>query len=189
MDLESILKHAVPDNKPQAHFDAGYVPEHHSRADFASALRAVAEPIFGKSAGETPMSRVLMQLFEVTDLYDMHLQPQLVLLQKTMVQAEGVCRLLTDDHNMWQASGPAVERFMRRELGPQGRIEDLSEAFDRAKSAIKRLPDTLDELTETARVPEQAPRRLGQLGQRNLILGLGGGGLHLRACQSLKRLC
>ena len=140
------------DGAAQAHFDAGYVPDHHSRDDFASALRAVAEPIFGKSAGETPMSRVLMQLFEVTDLYDMHLQPQLVLLQKTMVQAEGVCRLLTDDHNMWQASGPAVERFMRRELGPQGRIEDLMESFDRAKTILKRLPDTLDELTETAKV-------------------------------------
>ena len=118
------------------------------------------------------MSRVLMQLFEITDLYDMHLQPQLVLLQKTMVQAEGVCRLLTDDHNMWQASGPAVERFMRRELGPQGRIEDLTEAFDRAKSAIKRLPDTLDELTETARVLRERDQPQAS-GTRWLIAGLG----------------
>jgi len=133
-----------------AHFDAGYVPEQHSRADFAGALRAVAEPIFGKSAAETPMSRVLMQLFEITDLYDMHLQPQLVLLQKTMVQAEGVCRLLTDDYNMWEAARPSVERFMRRELGLEGRIRDLGDTLDKARRVMFALPRTLDRMSMAA---------------------------------------
>ncbi|HCR65693.1 MAG TPA: ubiquinone biosynthesis protein UbiB, partial [Oceanicaulis sp.] len=54
---------------------------------------------------------------------------------------------------------PAVERFMRRELGPQGRIEDLMESFDRAKTILKRLPDTLDELTETAKVLRERDTR------------------------------
>lgn len=133
-----------------AHFEAGYVPEHHSRADFASALRAVAEPIFGKTADEVAMSRVLLQLFEVTELFDMRLQPQLILLQKTMVQAEGVCRMLADQHDMWTSSAPAVERFMRRELGPEGHLRDLAEDLDRLQQAVRRLPDTLEDLSVIA---------------------------------------
>ncbi|MFT6461220.1 MAG: ubiquinone biosynthesis protein, partial [Maricaulis maris] len=78
----------------RAHFAAGYVPARHSVEDFASALRAVGEPIFGKTADQVPMSRVLMQLFEITALFEMRLRPELVMLQKTMVQCEGVSRQL-----------------------------------------------------------------------------------------------
>ena len=60
----------------RVHFDAGYVPDHHSVSAFAQALRAVGEPVFGRPASEVPMSRVLMQLFEITALYDMRLQVQ-----------------------------------------------------------------------------------------------------------------
>jgi len=78
----------------QVHFDIGYVPPHHSVEEFASALRAVGEPIFGKSAEDVSMAKVLMQLLEITEIFDMELQPQLILLQKTMMQAEGVARRL-----------------------------------------------------------------------------------------------
>lgn len=145
------------DAAARAHFEAGYVPGRHSKADFASALRAVAEPIFGKTAAETPMSKVLLQLFDITDLFDMHLQPQLVMLQKTMVQAEGVCRTLTDDHNIWEASAPSVERFMRRELGPEGKIRDAVEELDRVREAVLALPDTLERLSEAAERAAAAP--------------------------------
>ncbi|MCC5980618.1 MAG: 2-polyprenylphenol 6-hydroxylase [Oceanicaulis sp.] len=134
----------------EAHFEAGYVPSHHVHADFAAALRSVAEPIFGKRADEVPMSRVLLQLFEVTELFDMRLQPQLILLQKTMVQVEGVCRLLTPAHDMWQSSSPAVERFMRREIGPEGRVRDFLADLDKVRTSLLRLPDTLDRLTLAA---------------------------------------
>ena len=69
----------------QAHFDAGYVPDHFDVDAFATALRAVGEPIFGKKADQLDMSRVLQQLFDVTEVFDMHLRPELVLLQRTMV--------------------------------------------------------------------------------------------------------
>lgn len=147
------------DRAADAHFDAGYVPGHHARADFAAALRSVAEPIFGKRADEVPMSRVLLQLFEVTELFDMHLQPQLILLQKTMVQVEGVCRTLTPAHDMWQASAPAVERFMRRELGPEGRVRDFVRDLERVHTSLVALPATLQRLTEAAErmnTPEHA---------------------------------
>ncbi len=157
------------DRAADAHFMAGYVPERHSRADFASALRAVAEPIFGKTADEVPMSRVLLQLFEITDLFDMHLQPQLVLLQKTMVQAEGVCRLLSPEHNMWIASGPAVERFMRRELGPEGLMRDARKDLEALRDSVRRLPETITDINDIAQrlregalsSPQGAPPRTG----------------------------
>lgn len=163
------------DSAAQAHFDAGYVPGRHARADFASALRAVAEPIFGKTAAETPMSRVLLQLFDITDMFDMHLQPQLVLLQKTMVQAEGVCRMLTDDHNMWEASAPAVERFMRRELGPEGKIRDAVADLDRMRKAILALPETIERLSEAAERMGTEPdpeKRAARWGVR-ILVGVG----------------
>ncbi|MEQ8432968.1 MAG: 2-polyprenylphenol 6-hydroxylase [Oceanicaulis sp.] len=145
------------DSAAEAHFAAGYVPGKFSKADFASALRAVAEPIFGKTADEVPMSRVLLQLFEITDLFDMHLQPQLVMLQKTMVQAEGVCRSLTDRHNMWKASAPSVERFMRRELGPEGKVRDAIRDLETMRDAVLSLPDTLDRLSKAAEAFKAEP--------------------------------
>jgi len=129
----------------RAHFAAGYVPARHSVEDFASALRAVGEPIFGKTADQVPMSRVLLQLFEITDLFDMRLRPELVMLQKTMVQCEGVSRQLDPQHDMWGAAAPIVEAWMKRELGPEGQIRDLGEDLTRLHDAMRRLPDAIDD--------------------------------------------
>ena len=132
----------------EAHFNAGYVPPRHSIDDFASALRAVGEPIFGKRADEVPMSRVLLQLFEITDLFDMHLRPELVLLQKTMVQSEGVARILNPQHDMWAASAPVVEKWMKRELGPEGIALDFVDDLKRLRASAKRLPDAIEDWAE-----------------------------------------
>jgi ubiquinone biosynthesis protein len=120
----------------QVHFDAGYVPSHHSVEAFAQALRAVGEPVFGRTADAVAMSRVLTQLFEITALYDMHLRPELVLLQKTMVTVEGVARRIDPDHNIWAAAEPVVRRWIARELSPVGRVKDLA---GQAESAIRNL--------------------------------------------------
>ncbi|MBW3558217.1 MAG: 2-polyprenylphenol 6-hydroxylase [Proteobacteria bacterium] len=106
----------------RVHFDAGYVPGVHAEADFAQALRAVGEPIWGRPAGEISMGRLLTQLFEVTAQFDMRLRPELVLLQKTMVTVEGVARRIDPDHDIWTAARPVVERWIRRELGPVAAI-------------------------------------------------------------------
>jgi ubiquinone biosynthesis protein len=145
----------------EAHFAAGYVPPRHSIADFASALRAVAEPIFGKTADEVPMSRVLMQLFEITDLFDMRLRPELVMLQKTMVQCEGVARSLEPQHDMWTASAPAVERWMRRELGPEGRIRDVMEEVGRVREAARRLPQAIEDWADLGAQLKSGELKLG----------------------------
>ena len=100
------------------HFEAGYVPAHHDRAAFAQALRAVGEPVFGRRAAEVSMGRLLAQLFEITELFDMRLRPELVLLQKTMVTVEGVARRIDPNHDMWAAAEPVVRRWILRELSP-----------------------------------------------------------------------
>lgn len=124
------------DRISRVHFEAGYVPPHHSVDTFAQALRAVGEPVVGRQASQVSMGRLLGQLFEITALFDMHLRPELVLLQKTMVSVEGVARRLNPDHDLWEAAKPVVERWIRRELGPANQAR---EAMDEAVATLKAL--------------------------------------------------
>jgi len=123
----------------QVHFDAGYVPSRHSVASFAQALRAVGEPVFGQKASAVAMSRVLTQLFEITALYDMHLRPELVLLQKTMMTVEGVARRIDPQHDIWAASEPVVRRWIARELSPVSRVKQFADEAETALRNIARM--------------------------------------------------
>ena len=114
------------------HFDAGYVPPGHSREAFAQALRAVGEPLQGRNAAQVDMSRVLQQLFDVTALFDMHLRPELVLLQRTMVTVEGVARLLDPEIDMWEAATPTVKEYIANTLGPRAQAEKLRNATQKS---------------------------------------------------------
>ena len=124
------------DRISRVHFEAGYVPPHHSVDTFAQALRAVGEPVIGRQASQVSMGRLLGQLFEITALFDMHMRPELVLLQKTMVSVEGVARRLNPDHDLWEAAKPVVERWIKRELGPQAQIR---ETVEEALATLKAL--------------------------------------------------
>jgi ubiquinone biosynthesis protein len=139
----------------EVHFEAGYVPETYAVADFAQALRAVGEPIFGRVASEVSMARLLTQLFEITALFEMRLRPELVLLQKTMVTVEGVARRIDPGHDIWAAARPVVERWVRRELGPVGRARDLVEEGVRAVHALSRLADASPAQTVVVQAPPQ----------------------------------
>jgi ubiquinone biosynthesis protein len=123
----------------QVHFDAGYVPARHSVAEFAQALRAVGEPVFGRAASDVPMSRVLTQLFEITGLFEMRLRTELVLLQKTMMTVEGVARRIYPDHDIWSAAEPVVRRWIARELSPATRIHRLALEAEQAVRNLARL--------------------------------------------------
>ena len=125
----------------EVHFEAGYVPADQDLATFAQALRAVGEPIFGRPASEVSMGRLLGQLFEITGLFGMHLRPELVLLQKTMVAVEGVARRIDPGHDIWVAAQPVVERWMRRELSPARRVQELAERGLRIAEGLARLAE------------------------------------------------
>lgn len=125
----------------QVHFEAGYVPAHHDVDAFAQSLRAVGEPVFGRAASSVSMGRLLAQLFDITALFDMHLRPELVLLQKTMVTVEGVARRIDGAHDLWEAADPIVRRWIARELGPAAKARDFAEEGLRAVRALARLAE------------------------------------------------
>ncbi len=129
----------------QVHFDAGYVPETEDVETFAQALRAIGEPIMGLPAGEISMSRLLTQLFEVTDHFNMQTQPQLLLLQKTMVVTEGVARTLNPELNIWKTGEPVVRGWIERKLGPLGKIEQALGSAGTLSGLALRLPQALAE--------------------------------------------
>jgi len=127
----------------QVHFDAGFVPPHHPVDTFAQALRAVGEPIFGRPAREVSMARLLQQLFDTTRRFDMQAQPQLLLLQKTMVVVEGVARSLDPEFDIWEASRPVVERWMLDRASPEARLREAAENIGTLARAVRQLPALL----------------------------------------------
>ena len=123
----------------EVHFEAGYVPSHHSVENFAQAIRAIGEPIHNRAADEISMAKLLMLLFEVTGLFDMRTRPELLLLQKTMVVVEGVARSLDPKLDMWTVSEPVVREWMERHLGPAGRIEDAAQGASNFLAGVPSL--------------------------------------------------
>jgi ubiquinone biosynthesis protein len=132
----------------QVHFDAGYVPERQSVDEFTQACRSIGEPILGRSMNEISLARLLAQLFRVTEQFEMETQPQLLLLQKTMVLAEGVGRHIAPGVNMWTFSRPLIEEWMRANRGPEARIVD---AGAEAGRLLERLPQLVREVERAAR--------------------------------------
>ena len=121
----------------EIHFEAGYVPAHHDIGAFATALRAVGEPIRGRSAGDISVANLLDGLFAITRQFDMAVQPHLLLLQKTMVMVEGVALGLDRHVNMWDEAEPYVRSWIRDELGPEAKAADSLIANVRL---LRRLP-------------------------------------------------
>ena len=136
----------------EIHFEAQYVPAYHSIDDFASALRAVGEPIRGRAIDQVSYGQMLEALFGITRDFDMAVQPHLLLLQKTMVMIEGLAMALDPQINLWEISGPFVAAWMRDELGPEAALADRMHAGARW---LKRLPGLL------ARVEEAFPPKGG----------------------------
>ncbi len=142
----------------EIHFEAQYVPAYHSPAEFATALRAVGEPMRGRPVSEISVGQMLEGLFAITRDFDMAVQPHLLLLQKTMVMVEGLATALHPEINMWDVSGPFVTEWIRDELGPEAALADrLRKDFE----TILRLPDLVrrieDQFPAKGGAPEQAP--------------------------------
>jgi ubiquinone biosynthesis protein len=127
----------------QVHFDAGYVPRHHSVEAFAQAIRAIGEPIHNRTAEDISMAKLLMLLFEVTGLFDMRTRPELLLLQKTMVVVEGVARGLDPKLDMWKTADPVVREWIARHLGPVGKLEDAVEGAGELGRFVAQVPALL----------------------------------------------
>jgi ubiquinone biosynthesis protein len=135
----------------EIHFAAGYVPPDRSVDAFTQACRAIGEPILGRPLQDISVARLLAQLFRVTDQFGMETQPQLLLLQKTMVLVEGVGRRLDPEINIWALSRPLIETWMRDNRGPEAqlrqRLETFADLFERLPRLIRNLDSMVGDIS------------------------------------------
>ncbi|MCB0057389.1 MAG: hypothetical protein KDE45_10195, partial [Caldilineaceae bacterium] len=131
------------------HFWAGYVPPHHPVEVFAQALRAIGEPIHGRTASEISMADLLGQLFAYTEVFDMQTRPELIMLQKSMVIVEGVARSLNPELNMWTAAEPIAKAWMQDNLGLGGRLKEAGEGATTIGRVLADVPNLVTEVQTT----------------------------------------
>ena len=157
----------------EVHFEAGYVPPDRDIDEFARALRAVGEPIFGLDATRVSMARLLSYLFEVTERFGMETRTELILLQRTMVVVEGVARGLDPHINIWQVARPVVESYVSRNVGPLALLRDLAQTARVLGRFGPRLPRIVEAaLIRQAEVPAPVNTRARPFGLRASLLAL-----------------
>ena len=157
----------------EVHFEAGYVPPDRDIDEFARALRAVGEPIFGLDATRVSMARLLSYLFEVTERFGMETRTELILLQRTMVVVEGVARSLDPHINIWQVAKPVVESYVSRNVGPLALLRDLALTARILGRFGPRLPRLVEAaLIRQAEVPPPMDRGSRSFGLRMLVLAM-----------------
>ncbi len=130
----------------EVHLVAGLVPNNVNVDELAQALRSIGEPIFGQSVKDISGGRLLKQLFDITEKFNMPTQPQLLLLQKTMVVVEGVARKLNPETNIWETSRPVLEKWLRETKDP---INNFTETLKDSAEVLKKLPE-LPQMMEKA---------------------------------------
>lgn len=142
----------------EVHFEAGYVPPNQDVDEFARALRAVGEPIFGMDATRISMGGLLSYLFEVTERFGMETRTELILLQRTMVVVEGVARSLNPQINIWQVAKPVVEGYIRSHIGPKAALRDLGKTLEVLSRYGPRLPKIVENALIRQSMPIEAPQ-------------------------------
>jgi ubiquinone biosynthesis protein len=127
----------------EVQFAAGFVPPDQSLADFTQACRSIGEPIFGRPLAEISFANVLGQLLRLSEAFEMEAQPQLLLLQKNMLMAEGVSRRLNPHLNIWTLAQPLIAEWMRENRGPEARVAQTVQELARLAG---RLPDFIRDM-------------------------------------------
>ncbi|WP_146592343.1 2-polyprenylphenol 6-hydroxylase [Puniceibacterium confluentis] len=156
----------------EVHFEAGYVPADRDVEEFARALRAVGEPIFGMDATGISMGRLLSYLFEVTERFGMETRTELILLQRTMVVVEGVARSLNPHMNIWKVARPVVEDYIKKSIGPRAVLSDLN----KTALVLARFGPRLPRLVEAALIRQaQEPAVVDRAPWVTRLLWLGAG--------------
>ena len=144
----------------KVHFEAGYVPADKDVEEFARALRAVGEPIFGMDATHISMARLLTYLFEVTERFGMETRTELILLQRTMVVVEGVARSLNPHINIWEIANPIVTDYISKSIGPRAVLDDLGKTAMVLARFGPRLPALIENvLMRSSNEPPLGPHK------------------------------
>ena len=124
----------------QAHLDAGWVPAGTRVDEFEAAIRAVCEPIFARPLKEIYFGKLLLRLFQTSRRFNVEVQPQLVMLQKTLLNIEGLGRELDPDLDLWQTAKPFLERWMREQVGWRGLLRSLRHEAPYWAATLPQLP-------------------------------------------------
>ncbi len=141
----------------QAHVDAGWVPPDTRVDEFEAAIRAVCEPVFDKPLKEISFGRLLLRLFQTSRRFEVQIQPQLVLLQKTLLNIEGLGRELDPDLDLWKTAKPYLERWMSEQIGWRGFVRTLRQEAPRWAVLLPQLPRLLHVALAQRRSDEPDP--------------------------------
>jgi len=146
----------------QAHLEAGWVPPGTRIDEFEAAIRAVCEPIFDRPISEISFGRFLLRLFQASRRFNVEIQPQLVMLQKTLLNIEGLGRQLYPALDLWETAKPFLERWMSEQVGVRGFLRNLKQEAPQWAALMPQLPRLLHRALE--RDPAEGVReRLEQL--------------------------
>lgn len=168
----------------QAHIESGWVPPGTRVDELEAAVRACCEPIFERPLKDISFGQVLLRLFQASRRFNVEIQPQLVLLQKTLLNIEGLGRQLDPDLDLWKTAKPYLERWMQDQIGWRGLLDRLKAEAPRYGVLLPQLPRLLHQaLSQTARPTEPDPRLdmlIREQRRTNHLLGLlvyAGGGI------------
>ncbi|MFF7707541.1 ubiquinone biosynthesis regulatory protein kinase UbiB [Pseudomonas sp. NPDC007930] len=131
----------------QLHIDSGWVPAQTKLNEFEAAIRTVCEPIFEKPLKDISFGQVLMRLFQTARRFNMEVQPQLVLLQKTLLNIEGLGRQLYPDLDLWSTAQPYLERWMRERVSPKGLFRNAQSQFEQLPYLAGMARDLLERMS------------------------------------------
>ena len=132
------------------HLDSGWVPEDSRIDELESAVRTVCEPIFNKPLVEISFAQVLLRLFRVAQRFNVQIQPQLILLHKTLFNIEGLGRELYPELDLWKTAQPVLRAWMDEQVGPRALASDLRENLPQVRQAFRQLPAAIRQLSEQA---------------------------------------
>jgi ubiquinone biosynthesis protein len=165
----------------ELHIESGWVPAHTRVDELESAIRAVCEPYFDRPLKEISLGMVLMRLFQTSRRFQVEIQPQLVLLQKTLLNIEGLGRQLDPELDLWSTAKPFLEKWMLEQIGPQRLWKQLKDEAPRLAKMLPELPRLVHaflqrdhdeekrQLQELIRMQQRTNLRL----QAMLLLALG----------------
>ena len=138
------------------HLDSGWVPDDARIDQLETAVRTVCEPIFNKPLAEISFAQVLMRLFRVAQRFNVEIQPQLILLHKTLFNIEGLGRELYPELDIFKTARPVLRQWMDEQIGARAMIDDLRENLPQLRNSLRELPAVIRELTERAKAGDLA---------------------------------
>ena len=132
------------------HLDSGWVPPDTRIDELETAVRTVCEPIFNKPLAEISFAQVLIRLFRVAQRFNVEIQPQLILLQKTLLNIEGLGRELYPELDLWKTAHPVLRQWMDEQVGPRAVLDDIRENLPQLREALRELPVVIKHLADQA---------------------------------------